>query len=81
MGENSFSPEIRKWIAGRVAEGHYADEEDYFLDLIRRDMQEVEDDIDWVRSKLAEAERSQPIDAEPEDVIEQIIAERRARRG
>ena len=34
MGENSFPPEIRKWIADRVAEG-YADEADYLAELVR----------------------------------------------
>ena len=43
MGEMSFPPEIRQWIAARLAEGGYADEAAYILDLIRRDMAEVLD--------------------------------------
>jgi antitoxin ParD1/3/4 len=86
MGEISFSPEIQEWIAARLAEGGYADEEDYLLDLIRRDMQgaafdETPEEIAWVREKVAEGLASGVIDKEPEDVIEEIIAERRARRG
>ena len=81
MGEISFPPEIRKWIASRVADGQYADEGDYFLDLIRRDMQDAEDDIDWVRAMIAEGEASGFSDERPETIIENIIAKRRARRG
>ena len=79
MGEMSFPPEIRQWIAARLAEGGYADEEDYFLDLVRRDMQEAEDDLDLVRAKLAEAEASGISDERPETIIDNIIARRRAR--
>jgi antitoxin ParD1/3/4 len=86
MGEISFPPEIRHWIAARLAEGGYGSEEDYLLDLIRRDMEEsalpeTPEYIAWVREKVAEGLASGVIDKEPEDVIEEIIAERRARRG
>lgn len=85
MGENSFPPEIRQWIAARLAEG-YADETDYLSELVRRDMAdaarpESPEYVAWVREKVAEGLASGVIDAEPEDVIEEIIAERRARRG
>ena len=86
MGEISFPPKIRQWIAARLAEGGYASEEDYFLDLVCRDMEEsalpeTPEYIAWVREKVAEGLASGVIDKEPEDVIEEIIAERRARRG
>ena len=81
MNEIGFPPEIRKWIASRVAEGLCADEKVYFLDLIRRDMQDAEDDIDWVRAMIAEGEASGFSDERPETIIENIFARRRARRG
>jgi antitoxin ParD1/3/4 len=86
MGENSFPPEIRRWIASRLAEGGYADEEDYLLDLIRRDMADTEleetpEQIAWVRQKVAEGLASGIVHRDPRDVIEDIIATRRARRG
>jgi len=86
MGEISFPPEIQQWIAARLAEGGYADEEDYFLDLIRRDMEdaafpETPEEIAWVREKVAEGLASGISDERPETIIENIIARRRARRG
>lgn len=86
MGEISFSPEIQQWIAARVAEGHYADEEDYFLDLIQRDMAEAEatetaEYIAWVREKVAEGLASGVIHRDPRNVLDEIVAERHARGG
>lgn len=86
MGEISFSPEIQQWIAARVAEGHYADEEDYFLDLIRRDMADAElaetpEQIAWVREKVAEGLASGVAEGDPRDFINDLIAKRRAQRG
>ena len=86
MGEISFPPEVRRWIAARLADGGYADEEAYVLDLIRRDMEdaafpETPEQIAWIREKLEEAEASGIVDRDPRDVIEEIIAKRRARRG
>ena len=40
MGEISFPPDIRRWIAARLSEG-YVDETDYLIELIRRDMAEA----------------------------------------
>lgn len=81
MGEIGFSPEIRQWIASRVAAGDFADEEDYFLDLIRRDMQAAEDHIDWVGKMIEEGLASGISNERPETIIQNIIAKRRARRG
>ena len=81
MGESSFPPEIRQWIASQVAEGHYADEEGYILDLVRRHMQAVQDDIEWVREMIAEGEASGISDETADTIIDNIIARRRARRG
>jgi Arc/MetJ-type ribon-helix-helix transcriptional regulator len=80
MGENSFPPEIRKWIADRVAEG-YADEADYLADLVRRDMAqagwpETPDEIAWVREKIEEGLASGVSD---QDAFE-FLAELRAGR-
>ena len=38
MGEMSFDfpPDLRRWIDARVAEGRYADAEDYIRDLVCR---------------------------------------------
>jgi antitoxin ParD1/3/4 len=81
MGDIGFSPEIRQWIASRVANGDFADEEDYLLELIRRDKQAYEEELAWLREKIAEGLASGISEEEPETIIENIIARRRARRG
>jgi antitoxin ParD1/3/4 len=89
MGDMSFDipPDLRRLIAERVEQGHYADPADYIRDLIRRDEaqsaaeQETPEYIAWVREQVVVGLASGVVDAEPEDVIEEIIAARRARRG
>ena len=74
MGELSFSPEIQEWIAARLADGGYADAEDYLLDLIRRDMQQCEEDIDWIRERIAEGEASGISDVDPFVFLDELRA-------
>jgi antitoxin ParD1/3/4 len=86
MGEISFSPEIQQWLASRVAQGGYADEQAYLLDLICRDMQdaaspETPEEIAWIREKVAEGLASGIVDRDPRDVLDEIIADRRKRHG
>jgi antitoxin ParD1/3/4 len=50
-------------------------------DLVRRDQESEPDDIEWVKTMLAEGVASGISDEEPETIIENIIARRRARRG
>jgi antitoxin ParD1/3/4 len=85
MGESSFPPEIRKWIADRVAEG-YADEADYLAELVRRDMAEAAwpetpEEIAWVREKIEEGLASGICEKDAFEVLEEIRANRKARRG
>jgi antitoxin ParD1/3/4 len=85
MGENSFPPEIRQWIADRVAEG-YADEADYLAELVRRDMAEAAwpetpEDIAWVRAKIEEGLASGICEKDAFEVLEEIRTNRKARRG
>ncbi|HZF45192.1 MAG TPA: type II toxin-antitoxin system ParD family antitoxin [Sphingomonadaceae bacterium] len=83
MGEMSFDfpPELRRWIDMRLAEGRYADAADYVRDLVRRDQEAAEEEAEWLRAMIDEGLASGVVDADPKDVIEQIIAERRAGRG
>lgn len=81
MGEMSFPPEIRQWIAARLAEGGYADEADYILDLIRRDMAEAAwtetpEEIAWVREKIAEGLASGVSDQDPFEFLAELRAGR-----
>lgn len=82
MTDLSFS--IPDDLAGplklRLAEGRYADAGEYVCDLVRRDLAEAADTA-WVREKVAEGLASGFIDKDPSEVIEEIIASRRARRA
>ena len=68
------------WLQRRVAEGEYVDIGDYLRDLVRREQEEAKE-LAWLREQIAEGLASGIIDKEPEDVIEEIIAARRARHG
>jgi antitoxin ParD1/3/4 len=77
----SIPPALKSWIDHRVAEGRYSSASDYVRDLVRRDQDAEPDDIEYVKALLAEGEASGISDEEPETIIENIIARRRARRG
>jgi antitoxin ParD1/3/4 len=74
----SLPPALQRWVDGRLAEGRYADAGEYLRDLVRRDQEE---DVRWVRAMLAEGEASGYLDATPEQIIADIIAELPARDG
>lgn len=83
MTDMSFTmpPDLKSWIDAQVAQGRYADAGDYLRDLVRRDLDAADEDTRWLRSLIAEGTASGTIDKAPDVVIEEIIAERRARRG
>lgn len=83
MSELSISmpPALEQWVYARLAQGRYADAADYVRDLVRRDQETVEDDNRWLKAMIDEGLASGSIDVEPEAVVEQIIADRSARRG
>lgn len=80
-------PELRRRMEQRIAEAGYRDAEDYLVELVRIDLgpPEGEDDdeekIAWLREQIDIGRASGIIDKDPREVIEEIIAERRARRG
>ena len=82
MTDLSFSlpDELAGALKSRLADGHYASASDYLLELIRRDLDEAADTA-WVRKMIEEGEASGYLDEDPSVIIEQIITERRARRG
>ena len=77
----SLPPALKSWIDHRVAEGLYSSPSDYFRDLVRKDQAAEPDETEWLRGLIAEGLASPIIDKEPEDIVEEIIAERRARNG
>lgn len=79
---NVAMPEgLKQWVDIRLAQGRYADAADYVRDLVRRDQENTEDETAWLRGLIDESRTSDIIDAEPEDVIEEIIARYPAVRG
>lgn len=67
----SVPPALKQWIDERVALGLYADATDYVRDLLRRDQA----DTSWLKARIEEGLASRIIDAEPEDVLDAIMAE------
>ncbi len=82
MTDLSFSipDDLARQLKSRLADGHYADAGEYVSALVRRDLAEAADTA-WVREMVAEGLASGIIDKDPTEVIEDIIAARRARRG
>lgn len=67
-------PALQHWVDRRIAEGRFADATDYVRDLVRRDQERTEGDAAWVREMIAEGLASGVVDAEPEDVLREIMA-------
>jgi antitoxin ParD1/3/4 len=71
----SIPPSLKNWIDARIAQGLYTDAADYVRDLLRRDQEQVANDSSWLRTQIQEGLASGTVDAEPEDVLDAIIAE------
>lgn len=82
MTDLSFSlpAELAGALKSRLEEGRYADAGEYLRELVRRDLEEAADTA-WVRARIAEGEASGFIDRDAREVLKEIVAERRARRG
>ena len=76
-----LDPEIDQWIESRIAECEFASVEEYFAALVRRDREEADEHTKWLREQIDIGRASGIIDKDPREVVEEIIAERRARRG
>ena len=71
----SFPPALQAWVDARIAEGRYADAEDYLRDLVRRDQEAIAEDRNWVRAMIQEGLDSGILDQDAEEVLDEIIAE------
>lgn len=82
MTDLSFSipSPLHSRIEHRATQAGYADVAEYVRHLIERDLARA-DDIARVRALIEEGEASGYLDAEPADIIEEIIAQRHVRRG
>lgn len=75
----SLPPALKNWVDSKVAEGRYSSASDYVRDLVRRDQESTIAETEWLRELVAEGLASGVVDEEPETVIENIIARRRAK--
>jgi antitoxin ParD1/3/4 len=75
----SIPPALKNWVDIRVSEGRYSSASDYMRDLVRRDQEAAMTETEWLRELVAEGLASGVVDEEPETVIENIIARRRAK--
>jgi antitoxin ParD1/3/4 len=76
MTDLSFSlpTSLQSKLDQRIADGGYLDAAEYLRDLIRRDLAEADEDAAWVRARLAEGEASGYLEADPRDVLREIMA-------
>ncbi|NJM50871.1 MAG: type II toxin-antitoxin system ParD family antitoxin [Sphingomonadales bacterium] len=77
----SLPPALKAWVESRVAEGRFSSASDYVRHLLRRDQDEAADETEWLRKLIAESRDSEIIEKEPEDILEEIVAERNKRYG
>ena len=75
----SVPPALKDWIDLRLAEGRFSSASDLVRDLLRRD-QERANETAWVQAMIDEGLASETIGQDPRTVIDDIIAEGRARR-
>ena len=71
---------LRKWAEQRVAEGRYADTDDYIRALIRQDQDEAESDTAWLQAGIDEGLASELLAEDAFAVIDTVIDEGRVRR-
>ncbi len=71
----SFPPALQAWVDARIAEGRYADAEDYLRDLVRRDQEAIAEDRSWVRAMIQEGLDSGVLGQDADEVLDEIIAE------
>jgi antitoxin ParD1/3/4 len=71
---------LKAWIDARVAEGRFSSVSDYVRDLVRRDQDHARE-TEWLQAMVDEGRASPLIDRDPADVLKEVIADSRARRG
>lgn len=85
MGEIVFPPEVRQWIESRLGDG-YADEADYLIELVRRDMAdavrpETPEEITWIREQVAIGLESGISEQDPFEFLAELRAGRHDAKG
>ena len=81
MGDVTFPPRLIKWIETRVAEGGYANAQDYLNELVRRDKEAASAETEWLREQIRIGKESGVIAKDARQVLRDIIAERPSKRA
>lgn len=82
MEPNAALPaDLQHYVDGRVAQEGFADTADFLRDLVQRDQQEYQADVRRVQALIQEGVDSGIVDAEPEDILDEIIAELHRQHG
>jgi antitoxin ParD1/3/4 len=71
----SLPTALQDWIDARLAEGAYSDAADYLRDLVRQDIAATSADRRWLKAMVDEGFASGVLDREPEDILDEVIAE------
>ncbi|GAA0678363.1 antitoxin ParD1/3/4 [Sphingomonas insulae] len=74
----SLPADLQRYVDGRVSDAGFADSDDYVRALIERDQHRYADDVLRVRRLVQEGIDSGVIDREPDDILDDIIADIRA---
>jgi antitoxin ParD1/3/4 len=77
----SIPSALKAWVDTRVEQGRYSSASDYIRDLVRRDQDREPDETAWLQKMLDEGEASGVLDRDPDQVLEDVIAEGRAKRA
>lgn len=73
----SVPPELQHWVEARVTAEGYSDTSEFLRELICREHDLYQGRLRRLQAMIDEGIASGIIDEEPEDVIEQLIAEMR----
>jgi antitoxin ParD1/3/4 len=76
----SIPESMLQWLEQQAAAGDFVDAGDLVRDLVRREQDRTRR-IAWLREQIAEGLASGVVEGRPEDLIEEIIAARKARHG
>ena len=77
----SLPTDLRAYVDARVDAGGFSDPAAFLRDLIRRDQNEYEADVRRVRILIQEGIDSGIVDVEPEEILDEIIADLHRRHG
>ena len=71
----SLPADLQRYVDGRVSDAGFADPADYLRALIERDQHRYQADVQRVRLMVEQGIASGIVDREPEDVLDEIIAD------